>query len=350
MVEYELINWKDFPDLSTPLMAINLNHMDAAIFGLTQVLNSQISDIASLKVQKVNQTDFLTVVQSVTFNSNTGEITIVHVNGQIIKYDTGIDKIAVNFDYDDNPSSPHYGSIVLTLEDGTYKYIDISSLIQTIYFDDTERIKHTSDGDHHSFDLVKGSITGEYLETNYLTSIISYSESANLAATLASEKASSASASEINASASASSAAISAESAADSATTAWNKANEAGASASSAASSATNALVSASSSNSSAVESNNSALKSEGYAIGTQNGVPVTEGSEYYNNNAKYYKDQVDTEIEDLRNQVYTKEEVNNLVDTKQDTLTPGKNIDILNNIISSKTSATVSGERLVFS
>jgi len=31
------------------------------------------------------------------------------------------------------------------------------------------------------------------------------------------------------------------------------------------------------------------ALKAEGYATGTQNGVPVGSGSEYYQNNAKYF-------------------------------------------------------------
>ena len=31
------------------------------------------------------------------------------------------------------------------------------------------------------------------------------------------------------------------------------------------------------------------ALKSEGFAVGEQNGVPVTEGSPYYENNAKYW-------------------------------------------------------------
>lgn len=35
-----------------------------------------------------------------------------------------------------------------------------------------------------------------------------------------------------------------------------------------------------------------SALKSEGYAIGKQNGVDVTSGSDYYENNAKYYNTQ----------------------------------------------------------
>lgn len=34
------------------------------------------------------------------------------------------------------------------------------------------------------------------------------------------------------------------------------------------------------------------ALKSEGFANGTQNGSPVTSGSPYYHNNAKYWKEQ----------------------------------------------------------
>lgn len=37
------------------------------------------------------------------------------------------------------------------------------------------------------------------------------------------------------------------------------------------------------------------ALKAEGYAVGTQNGVPVTSGSPYYQNNAKYYEGEAAT-------------------------------------------------------
>lgn len=63
----------------------------------------------------------------------------------------------------------------------------------------------------------------------------------------------------------------------------------AGNSASSAATSATNARNSelAAAASSSAAAGN--ALYSEGWAVGTQNGVPVTAGSPYYENNAKYY-------------------------------------------------------------
>ena len=54
-----------------------------------------------------------------------------------------------------------------------------------------------------------------------------------------------------------------------------------------AASSATTASTSASS-------ASTNGLKSEGYAVGKQNGTDVPSGSEYYHNNAKYYKEQAE--------------------------------------------------------
>ena len=189
MSEYSKINWKDYPNISTPLMASNLNHMDGEIYDLRNNSDTNTNDISQLKVQKVNQEDFLNTVQSVTFNSNTGVFTIVYQTGQVVEYDTGLNKIAVNFRYDDDPTSPHYGSLVITLDDGTYQYVDLTKLIQTINFIDSERIKHTQDGNTHQFDLKKGSITGEYLETNYLANVISYTTRAEAAVTTATQKA-----------------------------------------------------------------------------------------------------------------------------------------------------------------
>lgn len=54
-----------------------------------------------------------------------------------------------------------------------------------------------------------------------------------------------------------------------------------------ASSSATTASTSASS-------ASTNGLKSEGYAVGKQNGTDVSSGSEYYHNNAKYYKEQAE--------------------------------------------------------
>ena len=343
MSEYSKINWKDYPNISTPLMASNLNHMDGEIYDLRNNSDTNTNDISQLKVQKVNQEDFLNTVQSVTFNSNTGVFTIVYQTGQVVEYDTGLNKIAVNFRYDDDPTSPHYGSLVITLDDGTYQYVDLTKLIQTINFIDSERIKHTQDGNTHQFDLKKGSITGEYLETNYLANVISYTTRAEAAVTTATQKADEAITASLTASQKAEEAYESSVSASINANTAAQKAEEA-------ATSATNALVNASSASASATAASNEALKSEGYAIGTQNGVEVGPDSPYYQNNSKYYSEQFGEELEEFKEEVYKKDEVDNLVDAKQDKLTEGKNITINDNVISSKTSASIIGERLVFS
>ena len=63
-------------------------------------------------------------------------------------------------------------------------------------------------------------------------------------------------------------------------------------SATNAATSETNAGLSETAAGNSATSAAADALKSEGFAVGEQNGVPVTSGSPYYQNNAEYYKDQ----------------------------------------------------------
>ena len=49
-----------------------------------------------------------------------------------------------------------------------------------------------------------------------------------------------------------------------------------------------------------ATSSETDALKSEGFAVGEQNGVPVTSGSPYYENNAEHYKNECENIVADL--------------------------------------------------
>lgn len=64
---------------------------------------------------------------------------------------------------------------------------------------------------------------------------------------------------------------------------------EASTSATNAATSETNAGLSETAAGNSATSAASDALEAEGWAVGEQNGVPVTSGSPYYENNAKYY-------------------------------------------------------------
>ena len=179
--------------------------------------------VISLDTVKAAQSDLLQAFKDVSLNSSTGVITFTLFNNTTKTIDTLLEKIAINFDYDDNPISAHYQNLIITLEDGTVKYIDMSALITEYEFNNTSTISFTVESDGTvSANVVNGSITGEKLQPNYLADITAQANAANGSATTASNK----------------------------------------------------------------------ALESEGWAVGKQNGVPVTSGSPYYQNNAEWYKDQ----------------------------------------------------------
>lgn len=260
--DYRLIDWKDYPNISTPIMASNLNHMDGEIGALRTETNTQTNDISQLKVQKANNTDLLQAVQSVTMNLQTGVLTITHFNGNVITFDTSIEKIATNFRVDDDPSSPHYMCLVITLDDGSYQYVDLTTILEILTFGGSDRIQVTKSGNNYTFDIKRGSITADYLDTNYLAQITANMQLAEQYATNAHLY---------------SDAAV--QAATQATTAAGNAAN-------------------------SAMSSANSALVSEGYATGKQNGTDVTSESPYYENNAKYYNDNIQTLIAGKQDQL----------------------------------------------
>lgn len=161
---YSRIAWENTPSTKSPLNETNMNKMDLAI--------DTIDDrVISLDTTKANQSDLLTAVQSVVLNSTTGVITITQMDGTIVTYDTALEKIAINFDYEDDPTSTHYQQLIITLEDGSIKYVDLSALITQYEFQDTDTIQPSVSGGNVSFNIKQGSITGEMLKSSYLVQI-----------------------------------------------------------------------------------------------------------------------------------------------------------------------------------
>lgn len=160
---YNRIIWHNKPDTRSPINESNLNRMD---IGLDTVDDR----VITLDTTKANQTDLLTCVASITFNQSTGILTITLQNGTSTTIDTGLSKLAVNFDYDDDPTSPHYEQLVLEMKDGTYKYIDLSALINQFEFDNTSTIVFSVDAQtgHISAIVPDGSITESKLQPNFL--------------------------------------------------------------------------------------------------------------------------------------------------------------------------------------
>lgn len=209
-------HWENYPSINSPIIDEELNRIEKTL---------EFMDSRTLILDKVKaeQSDLLQAFKDVSINDTTGVITFTLFNNTTKTIDTMLEKIAINFDYDDNPSSAHYQSLIITLEDGTIKYVDMSALITQYEFVNSTCISWTIGNDGSvTANIIDGSITGAKLQPNYLADCVGAKQGAESAEADAIAK----------------------------------------------------------------------ALVAEGYANGKQNGVPVTSGSPYYENNAEYFKDQ----------------------------------------------------------
>lgn len=163
---YSRINWENYPSTETPLNETNLNRIDLA-------LDTVDDRVVTFDTTKANQTDLLTCVDGITFNTSSGILTISFKNGTTATIDTGLAKLAVNFDYDDDPTSPHYQQLILEMKDGTYKYIDLSSMITQFEFDNTSTVVFNVDAQtgHISAVVPDGSITANKLDPNVVVTM-----------------------------------------------------------------------------------------------------------------------------------------------------------------------------------
>lgn len=159
---YQRITWQNLPSRTSALDADNLNAESAAL--------DEIDDrVVTFDTTKANQTDMLQTISGIAFDRETGIFTITRYNGTSFTIDTDLEKIAVNFDYDDDPTSPHYQNLVLTLIDGTVKYIDLSALITQYEFTDSSQIHFSVGSDGKvTAEVINGSITENKLEPNFL--------------------------------------------------------------------------------------------------------------------------------------------------------------------------------------
>lgn len=163
---YSRINWENYPSTETPLNETNLNKIDEA-------LNTVDNRVVEFDTTKANQVDLLTCVNGITLNTSSGILTISFKNGTSTQIDTGLAKLAVNFDYDEDPTSPHYQQLILEMKDGTYKYIDLSAMITQFEFDNTSTVAFTVNAQtgHISAIVPDGSITAEKLNPNVVVTM-----------------------------------------------------------------------------------------------------------------------------------------------------------------------------------
>ena len=171
---YARINWKNFPDRATPLNEANLNLMDGSL----NVIDNRVIELDTTKLDlSVGQT----MVNSVTFDKTTGTFTITYLNGNVVNYNTDLEKVATNFEYDHETEE-----LILMDSDGhELTRIDLSALITQYEFDSSSTVTfNVSAGGRVSAEVPDGSITANKLQPNYLADIQRNKNEAVAASTL----------------------------------------------------------------------------------------------------------------------------------------------------------------------
>lgn len=177
---YYPVGWKNKSEsLKTPIDKNNLNKMDNAIKKLCENMDVIYNGFNIEKLDKSSANKLLS--ETPTWDAETGILTFKFFDGTEFSIDFNVEKIPVSFSLHSN------GVLVMTTEDGTEWQADIGSMIPTYNFNNSQRIRFgkikNADGSVDvNADILKGSITDEYLEPNYLANITAQAQSASSSA------------------------------------------------------------------------------------------------------------------------------------------------------------------------
>ncbi len=124
-------------------------------------------NVISLDTEKFDKTEAQGLFKDVAFNKGNGVITFTLYDGSVKTIDTLLEKLAVNFDFDRETQR-----LIITLDDGTEKYVDLSAFITQYEFLDSETIAFVLGEDGKvSAKIKEGSIEEKHLRPNYLADI-----------------------------------------------------------------------------------------------------------------------------------------------------------------------------------
>lgn len=179
---HENQNWENFPSDKTPINAQALNKLDRSV--------DTVDDrVIVLDTTKFDKTEAQSLIKSLTFDRATGIFTITYYNGATATIDTMLEKLAVNFDFDEVTQE-----LIIYLDDGTEKRVDLSAFIVPIEFvdSDTTAFQLLENG-RVSVIVKEGSIEEKHLRPNYLADIKLEAGKAQASATSAAASANTAS-------------------------------------------------------------------------------------------------------------------------------------------------------------
>ena len=177
---YVRVNWENkSKSLKTPIGEANLNRMDSAIYLIVENVDVVYNELDAEKLDKSSAGKMLR--SAPVWDKDTGILTFQFYDGTEYSIDFNIEKIPVSF------SMNSAGLITMKTTDGTEWTANIGDMIPDYTFEDSDRITFTrtknEDGSYTvTADIVKGSITGEYLEPDYLANVTTQASKAEASA------------------------------------------------------------------------------------------------------------------------------------------------------------------------
>lgn len=156
---YNREHWENFPSEKTAINRNRLNNIEGGIDAIDD-------RVCALDATKVDLTKANELVKEILWDESNGTLTVVKMNGSKAVIDTKLEKLAVNFTYDQQSQQ-----LVITLDDGTEQSVDLSALITEYEFLESDTIAfEIIDGKVKAI-VKNGSITEDHLSPDYLGEI-----------------------------------------------------------------------------------------------------------------------------------------------------------------------------------
>lgn len=157
---YNRTYWENKPSDKSPIDQRNLNNIELGV----DTIDDRVITLDTIKFDK---TEAQGLIKGLTLNPSNGVFAITYYNGATTTIDTLLEKLAVNFDFDEATQR-----MIIFLSDGTEKYVDLSAFITPIEFIDSGTVAWQLLENGKVTAIVKeGSIEEKHLQPNYLADI-----------------------------------------------------------------------------------------------------------------------------------------------------------------------------------
>ena len=157
---YSREHWENFPSEKTAINKNRLNNIESGIDAIDD-------RVCALDTTKVDLTRANELVEEILWDESNGTLTVVKMNGSRAVIDTKLEKLAVNFSFDEANQR-----LVIILDDGTKQYVDLSAFVTPFEFKDGDVIYfEVVGGNLVSAGIKDGTISEEKLRPNFLADI-----------------------------------------------------------------------------------------------------------------------------------------------------------------------------------